>query len=172
MGDKRVRPVLIGPFSGPVHGVSVINNALHSLIVQRGVRPAIIDLSPGSRSRGFAYHAVRMARTAGGILRILAAAFAPTRRRYVMHLDGGPGLVYNLALALALRATGQAMLFYHHSSRYVFADSALMRLLSMAAGGAPHVFCSGKMASLFFQRYRPKGQTLLINNAAWVTPAP
>jgi glycosyltransferase involved in cell wall biosynthesis len=170
MGVKRVFPVLVGPFSGPVHGVSVINNALHTLMVQRGLRPAIIDLSPGSRSRGLTYHAVRMARTAWGVLRILGAALAPTRQRYVMHLDGGPGLVYNLALALALRGTGQPMLLYHHSSRYVFADSAMMRLLVAVAGRAPLVFCSGKMASLFYERYRPKGPVLLINNAAWVTP--
>jgi glycosyltransferase involved in cell wall biosynthesis len=170
MGVKRVFPVLIGPFSGPVHGVSVINNALHTLMMQRGLRPAIIDLSPGSRSRGLTYHAVRMARTAWGVLRILGAALAPTRRRYVMHLDGGAGLVYNLVLALALRVTGQAVLFYHHSSRYVFGGSAIMRLLLTVAGGAPQVFCSGKMAALFFERYRPQGQTLLINNAAWVTP--
>jgi glycosyltransferase involved in cell wall biosynthesis len=172
MGVKRVFPVLIGPFSGPVHGVSVINNALHTLMMQRGLRPAIIDLSPGSRSRGLTYHAVRMARTAWGVLRILGAALAPTRRRYVMHLDGGAGLVYNLVLALALRVTGQAVLFYHHSSRYVFGGSAIMRLLLTVAGGAPQVFCSGKMAALFFERYRPQGQTLLINNAAWVTPGP
>src|SRR6185437_955732 len=172
MGVKRVFPVLIGPFSGPVHGVSVINNALYALMVQRGFRPAIIDLSPGSRSRGLAYHAVRMGRTVWGLLRILGAALTPARRCYVMHLDGGPGLVYNLALALALRVTGQPMLFYHHSSRYVFADSAIMRLLVTVAGRAPQVFCSGKMASLFFERYRPQGQTLLINNAAWVTPGP
>jgi glycosyltransferase involved in cell wall biosynthesis len=141
-------------------------------MVQRGVRPAIIDLSPGFRSRGLVYHVVRMARTAWGVLRILGAALAPTRPRYIMHLDGGPGLVYNLALALALRVTGQAVLFYHHSSRYVFVDSALMRLLLRSAGPAPHVFCSGRMASLFFERYGSRGQALLINNAAWVTPGP
>src|SRR3569833_559075 len=172
MGVKRVFPVLIGPFSGPVHGVSVINNTQHALMVQRGFRPASIDLSPGARSRGLTYHAVRMARTVGGMLRILGAALITARRRYVMHLDGGPGLVYNLALALALRLTGQPMLFYHHSSRYVFADSAIMRLLVAVAGGAPQAFCSGKMASLFFERYKPQGPALLINNAAWVTPGP
>src|SRR6185312_4893981 len=127
MGVKRVFPVLIGPFSGPVHGVSVINNALYALMVQRGLRPAIIDLSPGSRSRGLTYHAVRTARVASGVLRILGAALTRTRRRYVMHLDGGSGLVYNIALALALRVTGQAVLFYHHSSHYVLSDSSLMR---------------------------------------------
>lgn len=172
MGDERVLPVLIGPFSGPVHGVSIINNALHALMVQRGLRPAIMDLSPGSRSRGPIYHVVRTARAAWGVFRILGAALTRPRRRYVMHLDGGSGLVYNIALAVALRVTGQAVLFYHHSSRYVLANSALMRILLRFAGPAPQLFCSGKMAALFFERYRPRGQALLINNAAWVTPAP
>ena len=172
MGDERVLPVLIGPFSGPIHGVSVINNALHALMVQRGLRPAILDLSPGPRARGLAYHAVRTARTAWGIFRILGAPLSRTRRRYVMHLDGGSGLVYNIALALALRVTGQAVLFYHHSSRYVLADSALMRTLLRFAGPAPQLFCSGKMAALFFERYRPRGPALIINNAAWVNPVP
>ncbi len=60
---------------------------------------------------------------------------APARR--VMHLDGGSGLVYNIALALALRLTGQAVLFYHHSSRYVLAESTLMCALLRVAGSAP-----------------------------------
>ncbi|HZQ39949.1 MAG TPA: glycosyltransferase, partial [Rhizomicrobium sp.] len=150
----------------------MINNALHALMVQRGYRPAILDLSPGSRSRGAAYYAVRTARTAWGIFRILAAAFSRTRRRYVMHLDGGAGLVYNIVLALALRLTGQAVLFYHHSSRYVLADSAPMRILLTLAGPAPQLFCSGKMAALFFKRYRPHGPALIVNNAAWVNPVP
>lgn len=171
MGDERVLPVLIGPFSGPVHGVSVINNALHALMVQRGLWPVIIDLSPGFRSRGLSYHAVRMARTVRGLVRVLGAALTRRRRRYIMHLDGGSGLVYNIALALALRVTGQAVLLYHHSSRYMLADSALMRALLRFAGSAPQLFCSERMAALFFERYRPQGQTLLINNAAWVTPA-
>ena len=171
MGDKRALPVLVGPFSGPVHGVSVINNALYAMMVQRGLAPVIIDLSPGLRSRGLAYHAARMGRTAWGVLRILGARLAGPRRRAIMHLDGGGGLVYNIALALALRVTGQAVLFYHHSSRYVLADSALMRLLLRFAGSAPQAFCSGKMASLFFERYRPQGEALVINNAAWVAPS-
>src|SRR6478609_1750354 len=103
MGDSRVIPVLIGPMSGPVHGVSIINNALRAAMVQRGLSSAIIDLSPGFRSRGLAYHVARMARTTSGVLRILGAAMAGKRRRHIMHLDGGAGLVYNIVLALALR---------------------------------------------------------------------
>ncbi len=162
--------MLIGPLSGPVHGVCVINNALRALMAQRGLAPVIIDLSPGFRTRGLAYHAVRTARTLLGVLRILGAALTGARRRHVMHLDGGAGLIYNIALALSLRVTGQAVMFYHHSSHYVLADSALMRVLLKAAGRAPQIFCSSKMAQLFFDRYGPQGDVLIINNAAWVRP--
>ena len=170
MGDSCVLPVLIGPFSGPVHGVSIINNALCAIMRARGVAPAIIDLSPGLRARGPAYHAARLGRTGWGVLRVLGARLAGPRRRYVMHLDGGGGLFYNIVLALALRVTGQAVLFYHHSSHYVLADSRLMRVALRVAGGAPQLFCSEKMAGLFSQRYRPRGETLVINNAAWIAP--
>jgi glycosyltransferase involved in cell wall biosynthesis len=172
MGDKPILPVLVGPFSGPVQGVSIIANALRALMENRGLAPAIIDLSPGRQPRGLGYHAVRAARTAWGLSRILVWALLGPPRRYVMNLDGGAGLIYNIALTLALRLTSQPVLFYHHSSQYVLKDSALMRLLLRLAGKAPQVFCSEKMARLFSQRYGGQGEALIINNAAWVAPAP
>lgn len=172
MGDKPILPVLIGPFSGPVQGVSIIANALRAKMESRGLAPAIIDLSPGWRRRGPGYHAVRAARTAGGLARILGAGLTGRRRRYVMNLDGGAGLIYNIALTMCLRLTDQPLLFYHHSSQYVLKNSALMRLLLRLAGKAPQVFCSEEMARLFWQRYSPQGERLIINNAAWVTLAP
>jgi glycosyltransferase involved in cell wall biosynthesis len=172
MGDKPILPVLVGPFSGPVQGVSIIGNALRAVMESRGLTPAVIDLSPGWRARGLSYHAVRAARTACGLAGIFGAVLTGSRRRYVMNLDGGAGLIYNIALTLALRLTGQPVLFYHHSSQYVLKDSALMRLLLRLAGKTPQVFCSEKMARQFLQRYGVQGETLIINNAAWVPPAP
>src|SRR6185312_2623361 len=77
---------------------------------------------------------------------------------------------YNIVLALALRITGQAVLFYHHSSHYVLSDSSLMRAALAVAGRAPQIFCSPKMARLFCERYRPLGEILIINNSAWIAP--
>lgn len=162
-------PVLVGPFSGPVHGVSIINNRLRDILRERGLAFRTIDLSPGQWRRGPGYHITRAARTLLGVLHILAGPLTARRKCYVMSVDGGAGLIYNVALALAARLTGQAMLLYHHSSHYVQHDSALMRTLLAAVGKVPHVFCSKKMASLFFERYRVKGSIILINNAAWVT---
>lgn len=172
MGNGGFIPVLIGPLSGPVHGVFIINNALHAAMVQHGLSPMTIDLSPGLRSRGPAYHLVRMARTVAGVLRVLGAALAGKRLRAVMHLDGGAGLIYNIVLTLALRATGQAVLFYHHSSSYVLATNVWMRILLKLAGRAPQVFCSPQMAQLFLDRYGVQATAVIINNAAWISPPP
>jgi glycosyltransferase involved in cell wall biosynthesis len=89
-----------------------------------------------------------------------------------MSLDGGGGLVYNIVLALMARVTGQAVTLYHHSSRYVLSDSAAIGLLLRICPGAPHIFCSRKMAELFWTRYGRRGLTVIINNAAWIVPLP
>lgn len=168
MGGKPATPVLVGPFPGPVHGVSVINAALAAMMAARGLGAGRIDLSPGARTRGLAYHATRAARALLGFARILAAPLSD-RHRYIMSIDGGAGMAYNIALALAARLTGQALLLYHHSTRYVLADSRPMRMLVAIAGRDwPHVFCSTQMAALFRARYGAAGPVMIVSNVAWV----
>jgi glycosyltransferase involved in cell wall biosynthesis len=164
-------PVLVGPFPGPVHGVSMINAKLAGRMQAQGQPPACIDLSPGASHRGVAYHLTRAGRVLLGTFRILAAPLRG-RHRYVMSVDGGFGLAYNVLMALAARLTGQPVLLFHHSSRYVMADSMAMRVLVAVAGPrAPHVFCSEHMAALFRARYGWAGPALIVSNAAWVDPA-
>ena len=170
MAGPATIPVLVGPFPGPVHGVSVINAKLADRMQAQGLAAGRIDLSPGVWSRGLAYHLTRAGRVLGGVFRILAAPLRG-RCRYVMSVDGGFGLAYNGLLALAARLTGQPVLLFHHSSRYVMADSAAMRaLLAIVGSRAPQVFCSARMAALFGARYRWAGPALIVSNAAWVDP--
>jgi glycosyltransferase involved in cell wall biosynthesis len=150
--------------------VSVINNALAALLHERRLAFGILDLSPGRWRKGLLYHLTRASRTARAALFMLAASVGARRRRYVMSLDGGSGLAYNIALALMARMTGQAVTLYHHSSRYVLSDSSAIRFLLRINPGVPHVFCSGKMAELFWERYGDRGSTVIINNAAWIVP--
>jgi glycosyltransferase involved in cell wall biosynthesis len=165
MEERRAIPVLVGPFSGPVHGVSVINARLAAAMTAQGLTMETIDLAPPSARRGLTYHAIRAWRVLRGLGRIALSR----NRRYVMSVDGGGGLAYNLVLAAIARLTGQPMAFYHHSTRYVLADSAGMRLLTAMAGpGAPHIFCSAKMAALFQGRYGGARRVLLVGNTAWV----
>lgn len=162
------RPVIVGPFPGPLHGVSVIDAQLAERMAGKGLDPERIDLAPASARPGAAYHLGRMWKTLKGALAILSAS----RRRYVMSVDGGLGIFYNLILAKAARAKSQEVLLYHHSTRYVLEDSAPMRrLLAVAGPRAPQVFCSPAMAGMFEARYgaRPR---LIVGNCAWVAPPP
>ena len=169
--DRPSIPVLIGPFSGPVHGVSVINNALAALLHERGLVFRTLDLSPGRWRRGLTYHLTRAMRTMRAGLSMLApTGVRPSR--YIMSLDGGGGLAYNIMLALIARVIGREQTFYHHSSRYVLSDSSAIRLLLRLCPKASHIFCSQKMAELFWERYGHHGSTVIINNAAWITPLP
>jgi glycosyltransferase involved in cell wall biosynthesis len=169
--DRPSIPVLIGPFSGPVHGVSVINNALAALLHERGLVFRTLDLSPGRWRRGLIYHLTRAMRTMRAGLFMLAPTGARPPR-YIMSLDGGGGLAYNIMLAWIARVMGRDLIFYHHSSRYVLSDSSAISLLLRLCPKAPHVFCSRKMAELFWDRYGHRGSTVIINNAAWITPLP
>jgi glycosyltransferase involved in cell wall biosynthesis len=148
--------------------VSVINRQLAARLRAKGSSVRCLDLSPGHRPRGLTWHAVRLARTAAAFTRILLAPIHGSHR-YVMSLDGGTGLLYNLTLMLALRLTRQPVALYHHNSRYVMADSRLVRMVLRLAGRAtPHVFCSRAMAQLFAARYGAQGPALILSNAAWV----
>jgi glycosyltransferase involved in cell wall biosynthesis len=158
---------IVGSFPPPVHGVSTINQALFDLLRIRGVPVSKIDLSPG-QSRWWTYHPMRVFRVILGAYRILSAA-SGAERRYLMSLDGGSGLLYNVVLALAVRLRKQALLLYHHSSGYIWSDSRCMRLLLKAAGDeAIHVMCSARMWSSFRERYRVQAQGIVVNNSAWV----
>jgi glycosyltransferase involved in cell wall biosynthesis len=146
----------------------VINARLAAVLAARGLTPERLDLSPGTQRRGVAYHLTRMGRALAACARLLTA---PGPRRILMSVDGGGGLAYNILLALAARLGGRALLLYHHSTRYVLADSGLMRLLLAVAGrGVTHVFCSPQMAAMFSNRYGAQNPVLIVSNAAWVDP--
>ena len=137
---------------------------------ERGLAFHILDLSPGRWRRGAGYHLTRAMRTMRAGLFMLTARTDARPQRYIMSLDGGAGLAYNIILALIVRVTGRDLTFYHHSSRYVLSDSAAIRFLLRLSPKASHVFCSPKMAELFWERYGHRGSTVIINNAAWIAP--
>jgi glycosyltransferase involved in cell wall biosynthesis len=158
---------VIGSFPGPINGVTVINQQLLDLLRTRGLSVSRINLSPGGNWAS--YHPVRMLRTLTGVLRIL---LSPSRARshFIMSLDGGLGLVYNMALAAAIRARGRTLLLYHHSSDYVCSDSFLMRaLLGLAGRGVGHIMCSEAMLSAFRKRYGILSAGFVVSNAVWVS---
>jgi glycosyltransferase involved in cell wall biosynthesis len=165
---NKTTAVIIGSFPPPVHGASTINQSLFELLQMRGVSVLKIDLSP-LRAKSSGYHLTRIFRVIMGTCRILFAA-GGTERRYMMSVDGGAGLLYNILLALAVRFRGRPLLLYHHSSEYICSNSRLMPfLLKATGGGAIHVMCSARMWANFRQRYHVHAHAFVVNNGAWVT---
>ena len=121
---RKAAVVVIGPFPEPIQGAALVTERLFDLLVARGARPCRIDLSPGP-ARGWAYHLTRMTRAGSGFFHILGSTVSG---RYIMSVDGGAGLAYNVLLTSAVRLRRQPLLLYHHSTRYIFKDSFLMRL--------------------------------------------
>lgn len=167
-------PVLVGPFPRPFHrgGVSTTNAKLAGMLDGRGIVHDCIDLAPDRESKGLVYHWSRLTRVLAGVGRILGAP-SGTKRNFELSIDGGGGVIYNILLAAAARLRGGRLILYHHSTRYVLADDALMRLLVHVAGRNPtHIACSPRMLALFRDRYDAPGNFQVLSNAAWIAPSP
>lgn len=165
-------PVLIGPFPAPYHGVTITNDKFQRLIQSKGLDCECINLSPGREKKDAQYVWTRTSRAISGFFRVL---FAPASkcRNYEMSVDGGSGLIYNILIAAAVRLRGAPLLLYHHSTRYVLADSMLMRVLLCVVGkNALHMMCSRRMFEMFMHRYGTPDRFLHLSNAAWIDPSP
>lgn len=167
-------PVLVGPFPQAAFrgGVSATNAKLAEMLAARGLAYECIDLGSGRRSKSLAYHLSRLVAALSGFAKIL---FAPAGRMrcYEISIDGGGGIAYNILLASAARLRRAPMLFYHHSTQYVLADSLLMKMLLRVGGPqTSHVVCSRRMFDMFRERYRVPDKVLILSNAAWISPSP
>lgn len=172
--NEAAIPVLVGPFPKGTFrgGVSATNAKLAEMLAARGLAHECIDLASGRKSKSFVYHLSRLAAALSGAAKILLAP-AGRLRCYEISIDGGGGIAYNVLLAAAARLRRAPMLFYHHSTQYVLADSLLMKMLLWIGGAeATHVICSRRMFDLFRERYRVPDKVLILSNAAWISPSP
>lgn len=169
--SKRQIAAVIGSFPPPLHGASAINQNLLEQLRARHVPAEKINLSP-DRMRWWGYHLTRFLRVGAAVIHILCSP-GKTDLRYVMSVDGGAGLWYNIILAAALRLRRRELLLYHHSSSYICAESRAMWLLLRVAGAhVPHAMCSVRMFDIFRQRYEVRSAGLIVNNAAWIPLQP
>lgn len=163
---KQKTALIIGSFPGPLNGMNLVNQKLSEFLRTRGLRVFTIDLAPGGHWAS--YHPIRMFRTLTGLARLLFPSLP--RGCCIMSLDGGLGLIYNIALAAAIKARGRELLLYHHSTNCISSDSALMRiLLGLVGERTGHIMCSAAMLSAFRRRYGISSPGFVVNNAVWIS---
>ena len=163
-------PVIIGPFPPPVYGSAVIDAMLEADLKPRGIAVLRIDTAAGPLRPGIGYKMRRLGVFAGAVLRALAA---PARSSFLISVNGGFGLAYDIVFAAIGRLRAAPLFLYHHSARYLDRRSGLAKLLLAVAGrGATHIACSPAMFARLESLYGGDRQFLHVSNAAWIAPQP
>lgn len=158
--------VLIGPFPPPVHGASMVNSKLSQFLRQRDVSVRAFNIAPYTYEKGPLYHLSRFQRFVRAAIGIIPIS---RNEPFLINVDGGFGVLYNILLAALVRAKNARLALYHHSSRYIYKRSKLVAILVAVCGKKTlHVACSSKMLSEFQTRYGDLSHTIVISNAAWV----
>lgn len=170
MPVDRVAPVImVGPLPPPIHGASVMTEAIATLLGDAGLTPIRCSTSPRASSRGWRWHVSRMTSylVAGG--RIL---FGPRDRVVYLSLSGGNGLAYDAFVALAARIAGHRLILHHHSFDYVDNHRILFAtLLRVAPRDHAHIVLCQAMADGLQERYGGPMSTITASNAGFLPPA-
>jgi glycosyltransferase involved in cell wall biosynthesis len=167
-------PLIIGPFPPPIYGSAVIDLALETQIEARGFRTVRVDTAAGTLRHDFSYHLARARVFLAALAKTLRTPGGGLRPSFLLSVNGGIGIIYDIAFAVAARLRRAPLFLYHHSAHYVDRPRVLARLLLRVAGrGAVHVACSPVMLKRLQFHYGRLGSFLPVSNAAWViTPAP
>ena len=165
MAKLRTPVVLIGPFPPPVHGFSMIMDALANRVEAFGVSGRLDQSSKDLRgTRG---HIVRLYKCIFTFFSVLFSGFEP--RIYVVGVNGGGGMIYTLVHLLAVVSRRRSGYLYHHSYAYINRKSLVMRFICFLGGARlGHIFLDGAMLFAFGKMYDVRGDVFSLPNAAFV----
>lgn len=160
---------MIGAFPPPVHGMSVINRAMHDLLRSSERTVEVINLSAGTLDRGFRYHMTRGCRAAWGVVRCLISRDRGSS--VYISLSGGWGQLYEFPLLLLSRALHRGVTIHHHSYAYLSRRRPLTALLFRAAPrDTLHVVLSNGMRDHLQSLYAAP-RALVLSNSAFLSTA-
>lgn len=172
---RRVRTdtavLVVGPIPPPLHGYSLITDLMARRLSETATIETL-DISPDGSDRGWSYHAQRLRRVAGALLRLICRSVRRHRTLYLA-IAGGAGVIYDLLLAAAARACGYRIFIHHHAFTYLNARSHWTAMLIAIAGRtATHVCLCPTMAQRLREHYSFASKIVILSNAAFVVPAP
>ncbi|HTI16080.1 MAG TPA: glycosyltransferase family 4 protein [Trinickia sp.] len=167
MGEEPKRPAVfaVGAFPPPVHGLSMVNEAIAERLVGRA---SIVkfDTAGGTTRSGLVRSLCRLG---SGLLVLRFAVMATVRRPSSIYigLSGGRGQLIDGMFALIGNLLGIPVFFHHHSFRYLNKPSRLTRMVFQLAGKATHIALCSHMAARLKQLYPGLvRETLVLSNTA------
>lgn len=133
----------------PVTGLSSVNQQMVAELAGSGKLKTVVNVAPPVGARGIGKQLARLGLTAGAAGTLNRARRDGATSLY-MPSDGGPGMIWNIALVGLARLLGYRVWVHHHSFAYINRRSWLMWLqLWLAPSGTRHlVLCDTMLAGL------------------------
>lgn len=158
------RPVLIGAFPPPVHGMAVVNAAIRDALIARSSAPIWLDIAGRSLKRGVLSQIRRLPRVIRSLCRF--ALIRGGKGAVYMSVSGGAGQIYEVLFLAVCRLKGATPYLHHHSYAYLDKPKWLTKLLMLLAGRrACHIVLSRGMERSLRANYAP-GRVMVLSNAA------
>ncbi len=160
---------LVGAQPPPLHGVSVVNEAMLANFQKRSVAVTSIDNASKVLRISWLSRFNRLLRYAKASGQVLAFCLKNAGGCIYLSVGGGYGMLYDALLLGTSRLAGMQLVVHHHSFHYVDHDFWPAQLFFTLCGPkAQHVVLSQGMANCLRERY-PNAQIFhVMSNAAVV----
>lgn len=155
--------IAVAPVPPPLHGAAATTQSILDYLVPK-VAVQVANVAPANAT-GLPRHLSRIWRTIKALALLAGQAATPNRVLY-MTADGGPGMIYNIAVAALGTVLGYRVFLHHHSFAYIDRQTTLMSILSriLARSGTHIVLCEAMADGL--KALYPISATLELSSAA------
>jgi len=158
----------VGALPPPIHGLSVVNQAVRRELENLGLIASVVDLSSRSLARTWRTKLFRLIRfSRDGAAGIHSLLTGESKVLYI-GLSAGYGQFYDCLFVLFARMCGASIYLHHHSFSYLRDPVLLSRLLMRVAGAeASHIVLCEVMDREIRDSYQIVKKTHIISNAVF-----
>lgn len=163
--------LFVGPLPPPVHGFSVMNQAVSCTLREAGLDVVSIDTAPGALLRTMSRQSISAIRKAAKWLS--TAQIGQTSPLLYLGVSGGGRQIIDLLFVLVARVMRFPVVLHHHSFAYIRRPTALSRLLFLAASrNARHIVLCGCMQSGLRRSVHESSVIMVLSNLAFLQMEP
>ncbi len=161
---------MVGVFPPPVHGQSLVHEAVRKRLLALNVQPFVINISPSSLDRSLSVRLSRIKKVIGSIgLYARTLLFKECRSLYI-GVSGGYGQLYEVAFVALARLFRRQIFLHHNTYSYVTKRKLVAWLLTRVSGPkAVHIVLCEDMAFRLKVLYKSVHRVVVLSNVVHIT---
>ena len=168
INNGKYKLCIIGTFPPPVHGLSLINNAMRDEFVKANIKPLVINTSPKSLNRSFLNIVFRLIKSILAVLKLLFYIVVNRVKHLYIGLSGGFGQIYDLVYIAIGTLFNTKIIIHHHSFAYLNKISLLTKLIvNISKNSAVHIVLCETMRKKLLQ-YDKNINIEILSNAVFL----